>query len=283
MTEPREPAGYFRNGLPYNRVGDGPLTLIAFPGLMFEQMPLAGLSARMMLSTYRFLEEDYTTYVVGRKPGLPRGYSIQDMADDYAAIIGEELVPPIDVIGTSTGGSIAQHLAADHPNLVRRLVLHANGYTLSDAGKEVQMRIAELARKRRWREASAALLGFVMPASPFGRIAAWFGSFLMALSAPDDPSDLIVTIEAEDKCDLTGRLVEITAPTLVISGTEDPFYTRASLRETAARIPDARLVLYEGKGHGASGRQFERDVLDFLTQDIPEAPISPIAEVSATS
>ncbi|MDY6878505.1 MAG: alpha/beta hydrolase [Chloroflexota bacterium] len=77
------------------------------------------------------------TYSVTRKPGLPDGYSMQDMSDDYAVMIREEFGHPFDVIGVSTGGSIAQHLAADHPDLVRRLVIHSSAYTLSDTGKDV--------------------------------------------------------------------------------------------------------------------------------------------------
>jgi pimeloyl-ACP methyl ester carboxylesterase len=91
----------------------------------------------------------------------------------------------------------------------------------------------------------------------------------MALTAPDDPSDLMVTVEAEDRHDFGPRLGEIKAPTLVVTGAHDPFYTEALLRETAAGIPQARLILYEGKGHAPAGKQFGQDVLAFLTEDLP--------------
>jgi pimeloyl-ACP methyl ester carboxylesterase len=256
--------------LPYNRIGHGLRILVVFQGLAFENKPLTGISAPLMLSTYSFLHQAYTTYAVTRKPGLPDGYSMQDMARDYAVMIREEFGGPVDVIGTSTGGSIAQHFAADHPDLVRRLVLHASAYTLRDAAKEMQMRVGYLARQRKWREASTVLLGFAMSPSRFGRIIAAIASLMMSLTAPDDPSDLIVTVEAEDKQDFRDRLAEIKAPTLVIAGAEDPFYTEALLRETAAGIPNARLILYEGKGHAPTGEQFGEDVLAFLREDMPQ-------------
>lgn len=263
MKRFREAAGYFRNGLPYNRLGHGPRILVVFQGLVFENKPLTGLSASM-LSMYRFAREEYTIYVVPRRPGLPTGYTMQDMAHDYAAMIKEEFGGPVDVLGTSTGGSIAQHFAADHADLVRRLVLHASAYTLSDGAREVQMRVGSLAQEGEWRAASAALLGFMMRPSLFGKIAVAIGSLMMALTAPDDPSDLIVTVEAEDKHDFRGRLAEIGAPTLVITGAQDPFYTEALLRETAQGIPDASLILYEGQGHAPAGKQFGQDTLMFL-------------------
>ena len=52
------------------------------------------------------------------------------MADDHTTMIREQLESPVDVIGTSSGGSIAQHFATDHPDLVRRLVSHSSAYTL---------------------------------------------------------------------------------------------------------------------------------------------------------
>jgi pimeloyl-ACP methyl ester carboxylesterase len=148
--------------------------------------------------------------------------------------------------------------------LVRRLVLHASAHSLSDAAQEIQMRVGHLARQGKWRAASAALLGFMMRPGLFGKMTAAIGSLMMALTAPDDPSDLIVTVEAEDKHDFRDRLPEIKAPTLVITGAKDPFYTETLLRETAEGIPNARLILYPGKGHAPAGKQFGQDVLTFL-------------------
>ncbi len=262
-------AGYFQNGLPYNRLGDGPRPLVVFQGLLFENKPLTGLMGRAFLRSYKFLEEDFTVYVVTRKSGLPDGYSMRDMADDYATMIGQELGGPVDVIGTSTGGSIVQHFAADHPDLVRRLVIHSSAYTLSDEAKRLQMQIGRLARQRQWRKAYAVMLGFMVPRQGVAKYVArpivWLGSLLAgSLGAPEDPSDLVVTIEAEDKHDFQDRLAQITAPTLVLAGDEDPFYSETLFRETAEGIPNAKLILYKGMGHPASGKRFSQDALAFL-------------------
>lgn len=258
-------AGYFRSGLPYNRFGHGPRPLVVIQGLLFENKP----QPRYALGPYSFLRDRYTVFVVLRRPGMPHGYSLADMAADYAATISGELGGPVDVIGVSTGGSIAQHLAADHPDVVRRLVIHSSACALSPEARRLQARVAELARERRWTEASALLVGAVVPRSGVAGAArgpivwvvsrgmSWFGR-------PADPSDLIVTVEAEDEHDFLDRLGEISAPTLVVAGADDPFYTEALFRETAAGIPDARLILYPGMGHPAHGKAFARDVLAFL-------------------
>jgi pimeloyl-ACP methyl ester carboxylesterase len=229
---------------------------------------------RMLLGLFKFLGEHYTVYVVNRRPGLPQGYTLADMADDYAAMVQDEFGGPVDVIGMSTGGSIAQVFAADHPELVNRLVLYSSAYKLGEEGQQFQRRLAELARERRWGAVSAEGLAFMfLPrrglARQMMRPIAWLIGLLSTLFAhpPADFSDYVVTIEAEDEFDFQSRLSEIKAPTLVIGGTRDPFYTPALFRETAAGIPDARLALYEKAGHGPSGQRVARDVLAFLGQN----------------
>ena len=66
-----------------------------------------------------------TVFVVDDEPDLLRcvgeilqDYSIQNMSDDYAVMVGNEIKAPVDLMGISTGGPIAQQFAADHPAVV---------------------------------------------------------------------------------------------------------------------------------------------------------------------
>jgi pimeloyl-ACP methyl ester carboxylesterase len=249
--------------VPYNQVGHGPRPLVIFQGLVFENKPLPAQWGWLYSRYYAYLAEAYTTYIVLRKPGMPDGYTLQNMSDDYAAAIKDEVGGAVDVIGVSTGGSIAQHFAAEHPDLVRKLIIHSSAYALSALGKKIQMRVAYLARRHQWRAAYAALVSV----SRYPQPVIWLGSLLAGtFGAPKDSSDAVVALEAEDKFNFKDRLAQITAPTLVIAGDEDPFYSPALFRETAEGIPNARLILYKGMGHPASGKQFRQDVLMFLKE-----------------
>jgi pimeloyl-ACP methyl ester carboxylesterase len=259
MTDAQPSAGYFPCGLPYNRLGHGPRPLVVFQGLQFEKKPQTG----PLFQIYKFLGEEYTVYIVLRKPGMPQGYTMQNMANDYAVMIKEEFGGPVDVIGLSTGGSIAQHFAADHPDLVRRLVIHSNAYVLSDETKKLQLGVGRLAEQRQWAKAYAVLTEPFFPNKGglkyLFRPIVWLVSVLMVfLEKPKDPSDLVVTVEAEDKHDFKDRLAEIKAPTLIVAGDKDPFYPETLFRQTAEGIPYARLILYPGMGHSASGKQFDQ-------------------------
>src|SRR5918992_1042270 len=86
---------------------------------------------------------------LGRRPpnmpamllGLPLGlaYTLDDMADDVAALIGHLGVESAHIVGISQGGMIAQVLAYNHPERVRSFGLLSTG-----AGK----RIASMPRLR---------------------------------------------------------------------------------------------------------------------------------------
>lgn len=262
--------GVLPGGLPYDRLGVGPRPVVVFAGLSFENIPASKVSARFLIRPFRFLEREFTVYVVTRRPGLSPGSTIGDMADDYATMIRDLFGGPVDVIGVSTGGSIAQQFALDHPDLVRRLVLYSAAHRLSDTGRRLQRRQAELARQGRWGTAMAEIMAEMMlPRRGLGRYATWplrwlfalFGSFARK---PADPTDFLVTVEAEDRFDVGDRLDQFRSPTLVVGGARDPFYSPALFRSTATGIPDARLLYLPRAGHFPTGRHVERAILAFL-------------------
>lgn len=269
MTKTIENSGYFDCGMPYNRFGQGERILVIFQGLMFENKPISGFMAKKFSEMYDTITQDYTIYLVNRKSGLKDGYTMKDIAADYADMIKGEFSSPIDVLGVSTGGSIVQHFAADYPQLVRRLIIHSSAYKLSDSARDGQMKVAHFAKMGKWRAAYAALMNISIPKSPVRYLIKPLYAFISLFGKsffgkPEDPSDLVLTIEAEDKHDFLERLCEIKAPTLVIAGEKDPFYTPELFRKTAEGIPDFKLVIYEGMGHPASGKQFKEEIRSFL-------------------
>jgi len=261
--------GYSENGLPYFRLGDSSRNLVVFEGLNFENKPPSGLQLRFVAGEFKEFAKEYTVYSVGRKPNLPQGYTTRDMANDYAEMIRNELDPPVDVIGLSTGGTIAQYFALDHPDLVNRLVLASTGYRLIETGKQLQRYVGDMARQRKWRKALPVMMQGLYPQG--GGLKKHFFKFMMWIMAtfahPKDPSDVVVTIEAEDNHNFEDLLSQIKIFTLVIGGVDDYFYP---IKQTADGIPDAELILYEKFGHNAwmdNRKQFQKDIMNFLNAD----------------
>jgi pimeloyl-ACP methyl ester carboxylesterase len=189
-----------------------------------------------------------------------------DLAREYADAFRHEFAGPVDVIGVSTGGSLALQLAVDHPDVVRRLVVVAAAYRLGARGAAAQLRLAEEVQAGRPRQGAAELISALGTNSASQRALAavgWLaGRYLFGKATPD----MNATIHAEDTLNLRDRLHEISAPTLVIGGAQDGFYSPELFQDTAAGIPEARLILYEGKGHVGtiSNRRLAPDVLAFL-------------------
>ncbi|MBS7616940.1 hypothetical protein KEJ45_07065 [Candidatus Bathyarchaeota archaeon] len=78
-------------------------------------------------------------------------------------MVKEEFKAPIDVMGISTGGTIAQYFALNNPQLVSRLVLAMTGYCLSDDGKKLQRQVGEFARLGKWTAAYSTMMKGVYP------------------------------------------------------------------------------------------------------------------------
>ena len=260
--------GQLKGGLPYLSFGEGP-TLVVFPGLGMTNAAPTGIQRWGEIQLLAPLGRALTVHRVGRRIGLGRGVTMAGLANDYAGALDDAFGAPVDVLGISTGGSLALQLAADRPDLVRRLVVAGAAYRLSDYGRAFQRQTARLAAAGD-RRGLARMQAADVADSRLGRRIA---GGLLGLAGPLfirhdwDPADMIATIEAEDAFDLRGRLQDIAAPTLIIGGGRDRFYPAALFRETVAGLPDARLVLYENRAHGGTfaDRRFGRDVVAFVT------------------
>jgi pimeloyl-ACP methyl ester carboxylesterase len=262
--------GTFLREFPYVRLGNGPENLVILPGITLQNEPPNRPAAWTYLLGFGRFADGYTVYVINRRRGMPSPYTTREMAADYAQVMEKNLGPSI-VIGFSTGGSIAQYVALDHPELVEKLILVVSASRLSDEGRETCERWRKLAQGRRWRELRADMASVNVTSEANKRLArafmAVFGRFV--LGTPSDASDFLTTLEADLEHDTTDRLHEVSAPTLVIGGTEDPFFSESLLRETAEKIPDAELRVYEGVGHGVpkeKKRRYEDDTLAFLSE-----------------
>ena len=260
--------GTFLGEFPYVRFGSGPENLVILPGLTLDNEP----ENRFAAWTYRLgfgrFARDYAVYVINRRRGMPPGYTTQDMAADYAAVL-EQKLGPSHLMGFSTGGSIAQYVALDHQEALQSLVLVVSACRLSEEGRKTCERWQALARERRWRELRADMASVTVSGEMNKRLARAFVRVFgrLVLRVPSDPQDFLTTLGADLGHDTTGRLGEISAPTLLVGGNEDPFFSEDLLRETAEKVPGAALRVYEGVGHGVPKerkRRYEEDALAFL-------------------
>lgn len=259
--------GRLGDGLAYFRVGAG-RPLVYLPGLATHHRPPQAMDRWFQVGQIRSFSRHREVWWVQRREGLAPGTTMVDIARDYAAALRDRFDAPVDVVGSSTGGSTALQLAADSPGAVRRLVLLSSACRLGPRGLDAERRLAELLREGRTREANAQMMSMLAASSRGQWVLAKLGWLLGASLKGEDLSDMLITIDAENAFDLTHRLPAITTPTLVIGGGRDRFYGADVFRDTAAGLPNGQLLLFPDKGHFGtqSNRRTLNEVLRFLDE-----------------
>lgn len=164
------------------------------------------------------------------------GLTLADMADEIAG----HATGPLDVVGCSLGGMVALHLALDHPELVRSLVLAC---TTARGPAEVMRVRAENTEAlgsagmvedtmTRWFTPEALAATPQAPSLQYAR------QRLLAM----DAGALADTWRAIGAHDVLDRLGEIRQPTTCVAGRRDASFALPVMQELHAGLPDARWV-----------------------------------------
>lgn len=143
--------------------------------------------------------------------------------------------------GLSLGGMVGMWLAASRPDRLDRLVLVSTS--------------ARFGRPEEWLERAALVRAEGMSAVAEDALDKWFTPAYhdrepfrrMQLETP--PEDYAKGLEAIGGFDFRDQLERITAPTLVVAGSEDVATSPTDAAYLAERIPGARLVVLDGAAH----------------------------------
>lgn len=261
-------SGTSANGMKHDTWGDGPRTLLFIQGGPGSHVPRGrvGLAAtRRMFAPY--LAAGYRVTMATRRRHMPSGYTFTDMADDHAQLITEVLGGRADlVVGESYGGMIAQYLAGLHPQRIGHLALVATGCRLSPWSDELDARLIAALEADDLRAAAEVFAEELLPGESVRMLRRLLAPLLARRMTPVD--DVLTETRADLAYDARPLLPRIQAPTLLVCGDRDRFFTREIVEETAALIPDCRLVRRKGKGHvgTASSRRNPREVLAFVEE-----------------
>jgi pimeloyl-ACP methyl ester carboxylesterase len=215
-------------------------------------------------------------YVLGRTSQVP--YTLIDLAEDVKGLLDHLGIERTHVVGASMGGMIAQVLAGTHPDQVRSLglIMTSSGRPMSSIPK--------------WR---VIRLAFGAPAkdAPVEDKLATEVRNIAVINGPNflPPQDELrrrveeLTARSDYKQGMlrqfdailgTGSLMRytrrITAPTVVIHGSEDPMVRPRNGRNVARAIEGARYVVVDGMGHDLPEPVW-RPVVEALTENFGAA------------
>ncbi len=170
-------------------------------------------------------------------------YSTSLFADDALSVMDSLAIERFDVYGTSMGGRTAQWVATRAPKRVRHLVL---GCT-TPGGTHAVERSADLRRRLAGPEAGIVLLNLFY--TPQWRRAnpgpyATLGDPTISRWARQQH------LKASNTHDAWDALPDITAPTLILHGSDDEFAPVVNAQLLADRIPGSTVHIFEGARHG---------------------------------
>jgi 2-succinyl-6-hydroxy-2,4-cyclohexadiene-1-carboxylate synthase len=178
-----------------------------------------------------------------------RPVTFAECAADVAAAAPERFA----LCGYSLGGRIALHVALAHPERVERLVLVASTAGIEDPALRAERRAAD-----------EELAVDIERGTPEAFAERWMREPLFAGTPPEaarrwrddllrnDPACLAAVLRgvgAGAMEPLWDRLGELGMPATIIAGERDGRYAAIG-RRLAAALPDARLLVVPGAGHG---------------------------------
>jgi len=239
------------DGTPYAYVdeGSGPLIVFGHGLLAGREMFRAQIDA--LKDRYRCVSLDWPGH--GDSGFAPGGWTMWDMGRDAAALVEHLGAEQAIFAGLSQGGMAFMRLALERPGIVRALVLMdtSAGPENPEALPAFEQIAADM---RHGDEATRSALTDTVQTILFG--APWRAREPEALArekahmlAHDPQGQYLAARAVFDRDDVTERLGEIAAPTLVVCGTEDLATVPDLARTLAERIPGAELVWIEGAGH----------------------------------
>ncbi len=243
------------------RFGTGKKNLMLIQGLNTNGIKGAGLSLAWM---YRIFARDYTVYLFDRRPEVPEGMTVREMAGDVAEAMDALGIQNADVLGVSQGGMIAQYLAIDRPDLVNKMVLAVTLSRNNDTVRSVIEKWIALTVQEDWKQLVTDMAEKMYSDTYLKRYRPML-PLLTLLQKPKDAQRFVHLAKACLTCNAYAGLDKIQCPVLVIGGQQDKIVTGAASEEIARKL-NCEVCLYDNLGHAAyeEAADFNQRVYNFL-------------------
>lgn len=256
--------------LNFVKQGQGPVVVLSH-ALGCELGMWDGVAAALQ-DRYTVLRYDHRNH--GQSATVPGAFTVDDLADDAAALIEREAGGPVHFVGLSLGGMTAQSLAARHPQRVKSIVIANSAMHYDEAAKGM------------WAARVQTVLTQGMDAIAEGAMQRWFTPAFRADTAQGgamrvaalrakllacDAKAYAASCGATAGIDFRESNPRIACPALVIAGTLDEATPVAMSEAMARAIPGAQLRTIDA-AHLSAVEQpaaFARLVNEFLEQQQP--------------
>jgi 3-oxoadipate enol-lactonase len=233
-----------------------------------------------MADRFTVVDYDHRGYGLSDRPR--QRYIMDVWADDLAALLDRIGIERTHVHGGSMGGFIATRFAARYPERVNRLVI-SGAVAKCDRMARTQLEVWKMIARAYGTDSDELALELTTKAFSRDYLDASFDleqlrAMREVVARNVDTDVFCAACDAMIETDVTELLPRITAPTLVLCGSEDCLTPLdcgpdgAGMRVIAERIPNARLHVFERCGHGNLVERAEesiRVIVEHLDQGAP--------------
>jgi pimeloyl-ACP methyl ester carboxylesterase len=203
-------------------------------------------------------------------------HTVEQMGADAIAFIRALGLERVDLFGFSLGGGVAQMVALQAPELVRRMILAGTG-PRGGGGIDQITKIAVIAYLKAGLTLSDPRNFLFFPRTAEGKRAAsdYFNRLKERTHNRDKRISMQARIAQLKAIRHAGQsepddLSLITQPVFVANGDHDLMVDSNHSADMARRLPNAQLKIYPNSGHGGvfqHHRTFVPDALQFLAQE----------------
>ena len=241
------------NGLDvfYTEQGSGDETMVFGHGLLMDT-GMWDAVAPQFANQYRVICFDFRGQGKSADPG--QGYDIDTLVKDVSAFIQAIGTQPVHYVGLSMGGMVGLPLAARHPDLLRSLVLLDTSAQAEPARKNIKYALMTAVVKLFGvKPLVPAMLPLMFGKSTLNNpakreIISYWKQKLLGLK-----KTIVGPVSGVTKRrDVTGELVNIKCPTLVIVGDEDLTTPPSCAENIAAHIANVELKIIPQCGHSSA-------------------------------
>jgi pimeloyl-ACP methyl ester carboxylesterase len=216
---------------------------------------------------------------VGRSGGQTPD-SMSGLARDIIAFIRTLGAQQVDVFGFSIGGMVAQQVALDAPQLVRRLILVGTGPAGGEGIGQFTPEVVEIVSRPGGTEVERSALETFFSPTETSQAAgkAWLARIAERKSDREPPASAQVATAqlaalakwGKVSGDRYASLKKLPHRTLVWNGRNDAMVPTVNSFILQQRLPDARLMLFPDSGHGSHFQfpeEFAEVAAGFLAAD----------------
>lgn len=252
------------NLMDYIAFGKGEKHIIMIPGVGDGLKTVKGMAFPFSM-LYRKIGAEFRVHAFSRRRQIPEGYTTKEMAEDCyqaASLLGIEKA---HIIGVSQGGMIAQHLAAEHPELVEKLVLAVTTDRLEKEYRKGVEDWIDMARRGDYAGIMMDTAERSYSESYLKKARLMYG-IITRVGKPKIFDRFMVQAQSCLDHDSSSLLSKIHCPALILGGAIDRIVGAEGSFRLAEGISGAELHMYEQYGHGAyeEAKDFEERIAAFL-------------------